>query len=102
MNVYAIRGSEKPKYKELILDLLDIVSASPDSVSVEDIVNFSERNLPMQSWWKPLRCHFSDEATDKGKDKPDIAPWAGATLLLSQRAYDLLKDSIEPFESFCR
>lgn len=100
MTAYAVKYDEKLEYRQLILDILDIVSASPDDVELDDIVNFYKKNLSMKDWWIPLHCDFSDDESDKGKAIPDISPWAGATLVLSKRAYNLLHDSIKPFGEF--
>lgn len=100
MTVYAIRRSTEPEYKELELSLLDVVSASPEEIELDDILKFYEVNLSMKKWWIPLACNFFEEPNGRIQLTPDICVWTGATLLLSKRAYNLLQDSIEPFGEF--
>lgn len=100
MTVYATRRSIEPEYKELELSLLDIVSASPEEIELDDILKFYEVNLSMQDWWIPLTCNFFAEPNGRTQETPDVFVWTGATLVLSKRAYNLLKDSIEPFGEF--
>lgn len=97
MSVFAVRRALEPEYREINLDLLDIISASPEEVDLDALLKFYEANLSMSEWWQTIPCDFFDEANDQDKSIPDICIWTGATLILSRRAYNLLKDSIEPF-----
>lgn len=93
--VYAVRRASNPYYRELELDVMDVVRYSPDEVSLDEITDFSEHNTSMASWWQPITTNFYDDADDQDKDVPDISPWVGATLVLSPKAYRLLKDTLE-------
>lgn len=92
--VYAIRRSVQPYFRELELNVMDIARYSPDDVSLDDVTRFSELNTSMAGWWQPIITNFYDAPDDKGMDIPEICPWVGGTLILSPKAFRLVKDSI--------
>lgn len=100
MTVFAVRRSQTPYFRELDLDALDVYSYAPDTVELDDVLKFYEVNLSMSNWWQTISCAFYDEPNDQDKGIGDICLWSGASLVLSRRAYNLLKDSIQPFGEF--
>lgn len=100
MSVFAVRTSENPEYRELDLDSYDVFLYAPEGTDMETILKFNETNTSMSEWWQTIPCGFYNEANDQHKGIADITLWWGASLLLSKKAYNFLKDSIEPFGEF--
>ena len=93
--VYAIRHSKQSYFRELELDVMDIARYSPDEVSLDEVTRFSELNTSMAGWWQPIITNFYDDQDDKHMGTPEICPWVGGTLILSPKAFRLLKGSIK-------
>ncbi|HWV15382.1 MAG TPA: response regulator receiver protein [Cellvibrio sp.] len=93
MTIYAIR-KDIPHYQVLDLDLLDITRNLPGGIDLDSVYNFSLLNTAMASWWEtPETCYVSTGS--RKAQIPDISCWVDATLVLSAKAYRLLKDTLE-------
>ena len=93
---YAIKIDE-PKYQTLDLDVLDVISSKPDTVSMDDIYNFCERNFSMKSWWKTPATVFMDSEDGVKGLMPDICGWVRSSVVLSPKAHRILGGSLEQF-----
>lgn len=82
-------------YKELDLDLLDVMNAAPESVELSDILEFQRTTKKMSSWWPVLQTDFQDLEGEKNSPLPDVRPWFDSSLVLSPRAYRLLGDALK-------
>lgn len=92
MTVYAIRR-DIPDYQMLDLDLLDVTRNLPDGVDLDSVYDFSQLNTAMASWWETPETRYINTGSKKAQI-PDISCWIDATLVLSPRAYRLLKDTL--------
>ena len=97
-DIFAIR-KDIPKYQILDLDMLDVTRNMPDHVDMDSVYDFSQLNTSMGEWWEPPETKYID--TEKGNSKiPDISCWIDASLVLSPKAYRLLRDSLNPIGEF--
>lgn len=93
MTFYAIR-KDMPDYQVLDLDLLDVTRNLPDEIDLDSIYDFSQLNTAMASWWQAPETRYVSTGSKNGQI-PDISCWVDATLVLSPKAYRLLKDTLE-------
>lgn len=98
-SIYAIRD-DGIKFKELDLELTDLISLKPDHVSLDDLLEFHMRNTRMSSWWKPLDVTFEARPANPKGSIPDLSGWNDATLVLSPRAFRILGELLEPYGEF--
>lgn len=96
---FAIRD-DGIKFQELDLELLDLFDLISDTVSFDDILEFSVRNTHMEFWWRTPNTSFSARPANPKGEIPDICTWNDATLVLSPRAHRLLVDSLKPYGEF--
>lgn len=65
---------------------------------------FILRHNPISPWaemWQPLVMTFSDESDAKNVVAlPDITVWFTDNLILSQKAYDIVFSTLEPYGEF--
>ena len=92
MTFYAIR-KDLPDYQVLDLDLMDVTRNLPDGVDLDSVYDFSQLNTAMISWWQTPETRYISTSSKKAQI-PDISCWIDATLVLSPRAYRLLKDTL--------
>lgn len=94
--IYAVRRASNPCCRELEFDVMDIARYALDhNVPADSVIRFSELNTSMAGWWEPIITNFYDDPDDQNKDFPEVCPWIGGTLILSPRAYRLLRDSLK-------
>lgn len=93
-NIFAIRKN-LPDYQVLDLELTDITRHLPDSVDLDCVLDFSELNTRLAPFWKTPETRYINSDSQKEGITPDISCWIDATLVLSPKAYRLLKDSFE-------
>lgn len=97
-HIFAIR-KDLPTYQVLDLDLLDATRNVPDTVDLDSVYDFSLRNTPMLEWWEAPETKFI--SVESGKSQvPDISCWIDASLVLSPKAYRILKDSLSAMGEF--
>lgn len=97
-HIFAIR-KDIPKYQILDLDLLDITRNLPNDVDLDAVYDFSLQNTSMTQWWNAPETKYVNVEKSKAQ-APDISCWVDATLVLSPKAYRLLKDSIATIGEF--
>jgi hypothetical protein len=98
MTFYAIR-KDIPDYQVLDLDLLDVTRNLPDGIDLDSVYDFSQLNTAMASWWETPETRYISTRSAKAQI-PDISCWIDATLVLSPKAYRLLKDSLKDSGEF--
>lgn len=91
--IFAIR-KDIPDYQVLDLDLMDITRHLPESVELDSVLDFSELNTSFAEWWPKPETRYVNSYGSKTAITPDISCWVDATLVLSPKAYRLLKDSL--------
>jgi len=96
---FAIRD-DGIKFQELDLELTDLLDLISDTVSLDDILEFSTRNTHMQSWWRTPSTGFLVRPANPNGEIPDICTWNDATLVFSPRAHRLLVDSLKSYGEF--
>ncbi|MCL6272212.1 hypothetical protein M3P05_20020 [Sansalvadorimonas sp. 2012CJ34-2] len=96
MTIYSIKN-DGYEYQELCLPITALMDAAPDSVPSRDVMKFHARNLAMRSWWKPLNVNFAPVQDKPDAPLPDVCVWRGSTLVLSEKAYQVLSSILEPF-----
>jgi len=87
------------KFKELDLEIFDIIRHNPDNVPLDDVLKFHIRNTKMQSWWKTPETEFIS-LTDDNAPIPDISPGLYSSLVLSPKAYRLLGELLKDYGEF--
>lgn len=87
------------KYQELDLKVNDFIESFPENYSYHQAHDFSVENIPMKSFWPPMRTGFLALEGEKNLI-PDITTWLNATLLLSPKAFRLLGEALSPFGEF--
>jgi len=87
------------KFKELDLEISDIIDAFPDNVSYIAAHNFCEHNISLLSTWPLLKSGFSVIENHENLN-PDICVWIDSTLLLSAKAKLHLGDALAEYGEF--
>ncbi len=88
------------KFQEFDLEIDDIVDFVPEKFDLLDIYDFSLHNLAFAKWWGKVESGFTAIDSDSSAEIPDISCWIGATLILSNKAYNLLKSELKPYGEF--
>lgn len=96
--IFAIR-KDLPRYQVLDLGLTDITRHLPDSVDLDSVFDFSELNTPLTQLWQTPETRYVNSDKKQGL-QPDISCWVDATLVLSPKAYRLLKDVLQDTGEF--
>lgn len=96
MTIYAVRYSTNPYYRYVDYETIHLLDIAPEEMTTDQVLDFSETNVPMGSWWQVPEIDY----LDGDEDKPDITIWQNATLLLSPRAHRLLADMMKPYGEF--
>ena len=96
--IFAIR-KDIPKYQILDLDVLDVTRNLPDDIDLDSVFDFSQLNTPLAQWWETPETRFVG-VDNPGSEIPDISCWVDASLVLSPKAYRLLKDSLAAIGEF--
>lgn len=102
MQLYAIRN-DNYKYKELSLNTADVACHAPEDVHVTDVIGYHHRNTAMRSWWPHVETSFKDIHGVPKEEIPDISLWtggSGSSLVLSPKAFRMLKDMLAPLGEF--
>jgi len=77
---------------------------SPHEIGAKLGNPFVLRRNPISAWkenWKPLSVEFADESDKKDVTAPpDITVWFTDNLVLNQRAYQALQDTLSPYGEF--
>ncbi len=81
---------------------MDTARYSPDGVSIDDVIWFSELNTSMADWWQPIITNLYDDSGDRCVDIPEICQWVGGTLILSPKAFRAVEDSTAGCGEFYR
>lgn len=97
--IYAI-NADGIRFQELDLHLTDLRSSLPEYMSLSDLMDFSEANLSLKSWWPKIGVEFSPRPANPKGLLPDISLWYSASLVLSPKAYRFLEDLLNPFGEF--
>lgn len=88
------------KFQEFDLDILDIVSFVPEAKDLIEVMNFSFHNTIFTNHWERIESSFSPVGGFPNADIPDICRWIGATLVLSKKAHETLKEILQPYGEF--
>lgn len=97
--IFAIR-KDIPDYQVLDLDLMDVTRDLPDDIDLDSVYDFSQLNTSMTSWWKTPETRYIDTNQKNKSETPDISCWVDASLVLTPKAFRLLKDSLAPHGEF--
>lgn len=103
-----INGMDEPVYKlsynytdffNLDLDIEDLVDEFDENLGEDKFYNYSWDNISLKEYWVDAGAKFVDVGL-KNAAKPDVTTWNGANLVLSPKAYEVLKGSLEPLGEF--
>lgn len=97
--IFAIR-KDIPDYQVLDLDLLEVTRDLPDEIDLYSVYDFSQLNTAMASRRKTPGARYIDTYLKNKSEAPDISCWVDATLVLSPKAFRLLKGSLDPHGEF--
>ncbi len=97
--LYAIRNDDV-NFQYLDLNIMDVLRNAPDDIPMDNILDFHLHNTAMLKWWKIPVANFKANDAYPATRIPDISVWPIGSLVLSPKAYRLLKDSLEPFGEF--
>lgn len=98
MMIYRIEN-DGFRYQELDLEMGDLIDSFPDNLSTLEIHDFSQHNMALSPYWKPVSTGFSSIEGSENQ-LPDITYWIGATLVLSPKAYRYLGELLSPYGEF--
>lgn len=98
-SIYAIRDDES-LFQQLDLEVFDLLSYVPNHLELEDVSEFHLRNTAMSAWWPQLNVQFEPRPANPDGNIPDLSCWNDATLVLSPKAYNLLKDPLAVYGEF--
>jgi hypothetical protein len=87
------------KFKELDLEVSDIIDAFPENIDYLTAQEFCEHNISLSTTWTLLKTEFSDIEGNENLI-PDICAWIDSTLLLSPKAKRLLGDTLSEYGEF--
>lgn len=87
------------KFKELDLEVSDIIDSFPEDIDYVAAHEFCEHNISLSSTWTLLKTGFSDIEGNENLI-PDICVWIDSTLLLSPKAKRLLGDTLSEYGEF--
>jgi hypothetical protein len=90
--IYLIRDDDY-EFQELDLEIDDLVENFPDDIDYRGAHDFVLNNLSLSQSWKPVETSFSP-IDDPQAPIPDISKWVDATLVLSEKAYTVLKSAL--------
>ena len=82
------------KFKEFSLDPYEIVDLFPDEYTLPQIINFYQHNFKMGKYWKAPKGEFVQIKQMPEGDIPDLAQWLGGSLVLSPKAFSVLKQPL--------
>jgi hypothetical protein len=98
MSIYKIlRDSES--FMEFATDQEEMLDEIGPHTGELEFMHFSRNNLKLEPYWKNFQGTFKKVRNGATKI-PDITCWRGATLVVSQTAYNKLKDSLTPYGEF--
>ena len=92
--IYAL-NNDYTQYQDLKLGLRDIVRLTPDHIPLDDVLHFSYRNTHLMSFWLTPETKFSKNIGFENATIPDLSHWHRGTLVLSPRAFRLLRERLE-------
>lgn len=92
--IYAL-NNDYTKYQDLGLSLSDIVNLMPDHIPLDDVLHFSRRNTHLKSFWSNPKAKFSKNIGFENATIPDLSHWDRGSLVLSPRAFTLLREELE-------
>ena len=87
--IYALRN-DYTKYQDLDLELWDIVRHTPDDIPLDDVNDFSIRNISFKTWWPNPDTRFNKNVGFENAKIPDLSHWTNGTLVLSPKSHRLL------------
>lgn len=84
------------EFKELDLQILDVINFAPDNIDLDSVFEFSTLNLSMASWWRRPETEFVGEQSEI----PDVSLWIDGSLILSPKSHRLLGDLLSKYGEF--
>jgi hypothetical protein len=79
---------EQEQYMEFKLDGFDFLNKLGEKYELSDL------SKPIQHDWQPIKGEFYPRVN--AREFPDITTWQTSFLVLNQKAYDALKEVLEP------
>jgi hypothetical protein len=87
------------EYQSFHIDMEEFLDVMDPSIGEQDAMQFSQLNIAMADNWEPLRVSYIQNE-DCGTALPDIGIWKGASLILSEKAAEVLKPLISEYGEF--
>lgn len=87
------------KFKELDLEISDIIDSFPEDIDYVAAHEFCEHNISLSSTWTLQKTGFSDIEGNENLI-PDISVWIDSTLLLSPKAKRFLGETLSEYGEF--
>jgi hypothetical protein len=87
------------EYQSFHIDMEEFLDVMDSSIGEQDAMQFSQLNIAMADNWEPLRVSYTQNE-DCGNALPDIGIWKSASLILSERAAEVLKPLISEYGEF--
>lgn len=96
-SIFAIRNKDFD-FQEFVLPITDVMSFAPASADQKQVMKFHYNNLALSSWWPDqVKASFKQIPDNDPAPIPDICEWRAACLVLSPKAYKVLKAQLEAF-----
>lgn len=86
---------DSSKYASFHLDVEDVLDLMDSKIDEHTVMQFSQRNLKMAPYWKPLNISLRQNQGSKN-EMPDVSLWRGASMILSDRALGILNTLLQP------
>ncbi|ABC30546.1 conserved hypothetical protein [Hahella chejuensis KCTC 2396] len=94
MNTFFI-DDDGYKFQQILLTQFDLKQHAPTDIPRHELYLFSDSNLQMSGWWKPLETAFESVEDYPDGEIPDLSKWVGASMILSPRAFEALGEKLE-------
>ncbi len=83
------------------LDLKMVVDALGNKFGRMKVMHFSKHNLKFSDDWEDFKCSFvQPEGLTTANKLPDITTWRLADLVLSEKAFSILRDALSAYGEF--
>ncbi|MES2676073.1 MAG: DUF1629 domain-containing protein [Pseudomonadota bacterium] len=98
MTIYKILNDSE-SFLEFNTDLEEMLDHIGPHTGELEFIHFSRHNLRLKSYWKTFTGNFKKVRTGATLT-PDISCWRGATIVLSQQAYEALAEPLTAYGEF--
>jgi hypothetical protein len=93
--IYKVLDDNK-QFQSFHIDMEEFLDVMDDAIGEVTAMQFSQNNVELSPYWEPLKITYVQNE-DCGDAIPDIGIWHGASLILSEKAMNVLRPMIESY-----